>query len=694
MLRLVKRIYYHTDGRIALALACIAACTAVIYVSTWGRTPHFFQETYGPAVMLATGHGFISPDLAQLPELDTFLHPVMHVGQSQLQDQFDSSTLPDEIPQGQWDLIGAQSMGLLYAAGLCWLLMGVVAWSALAPLYGLLYAISAAALYGIFRQIAGRSLAFAATLLMILSPVQLNNLVRLRDYGKAPFIFLGMLLLLWLLRRPCSRGKALTLSLLMGLVVGIGSTFRMDVLILLPAFVITLVFFLPTRWYRIWPTRILSLVLCLGACSFTLAPVPSGLENASNVGNYVTLGHSPLYDQRLGVSAPTYQLLHRSMDYEALAHIQQFRWWQGNDDEFLAFSTPEFTIAGDAFIKEHIRTFPADYVLRSEMAILRTLDELGSNPDMPAPRGITHPFLLTCYDIHAFIMHWLTRYARYFVPFTLIILSCFSLRQAFAGFFFVCYFTSYSGAIQFASRHYFQYEIFALFIALFILVWLVYGLRLAINRDHWTHWSRYILPRTLWLRAEWKRALFFVVVTTLCLTLPLFVLREYQTPRVQTLLSAYSDADTQRLKVDVHHSLTGDTLLIHPEFNYKTFKESASVTPSFETHLLMVEVDTTQAPVEIGIRYGGSQQDLAFDWELQLPQTKEGNTRAYFPVYQARWAGSDDWTCFKGLRIDRQLRPALKGIYRVRTPEAMGLPMTIILPGDWVARPPYQKRFR
>ena len=693
MLRTFKRIYYQTDLRYALGLGVIAAIIAMVYVSTWGRTPHFMQNTFGPAVMLATGHGFIYPDVEQLSELESFLNPVMHVSPEQLQDRFDPSNLPEEIPTAKWDLIAAQSMGLLFAAGLVWALLGTVAWSALAPLYGILYGLSAAAIYALFRQIAGRGLSSFATILMILSPVQLNNLVRLRDYGKAPFILLGIVFILWLIRRPCSRGKTLALSLLLGLCVGIGSSFRMDVMILVPPFLVVILFLLPTRWYRIWPARILSLLLFWGAFTLTHPPTPPGLEGAGNVGNYITLGQSPLYDQRLGVHAPTYQTLHRSLDYESLALIQLHHHWQGNPDSLLEFDTAEFSEASKAYISSHVATFPADYVLRGEMAILRTLDELGTNLSNPAPRGVSHPFVLGIYKVHAVCMQVLTRYARYIVPLTLIILSCFSLRQAFAGFFCLSYFLSYSGPIQFASRHYFQYQIFTLLVAVFVLVWLRYGARLAFNRDHWAHWSRFVVPKQLWRRAEWKRALLFIAGTTALLLVPLYGLRFYQAPKVESLLSQYNDAPTRTIQVQARPVEEGQMLLTHPKFSTATF-DSLSPTPSFKAQLIMVDVDTTQGPVELAIRYQASKQDLAFDWELPLPQTEQGTTKAVFPVYQARWAGSEDWTCFEGVKVAHDQYDAITGVSRILEPEKLDLPITAVLPADWATLPPWQKQVR
>jgi hypothetical protein len=218
---------------VAGLLFCAGGVVAMVYVASWGGTPHFFQDLFGPAVMFAHGHGFVNPVDEEIPALHTFLHPPMHTGASPPVDAFGADALPESIPLQPWDMFQRRQMYLIAAVGFTWLLFGV-SWSALAPLYGVLAGLSAAAFYGLFRAGMNRFFAIICTLVLIVSPVQLHYLVRLRDYSKTPFILGVMLLMALLLLRPVRRSVLLGAAALAGVLIGIGVGFRADVLVTIP----------------------------------------------------------------------------------------------------------------------------------------------------------------------------------------------------------------------------------------------------------------------------------------------------------------------------------------------------------------------------------------------------------------------------------------------------------------------------
>ncbi|NJL73357.1 MAG: hypothetical protein HC888_18410 [Candidatus Competibacteraceae bacterium] len=181
------------DACTALLLFGTAAAIGMLYPATWGGTPHFFQELFGPAVLFACGHGWANPVDAEAPALQAFLHPAMHVNHPPATGACDCHDVPKDLPTAPWSSFQQRQRYLIYAAGFLWRIFGV-SWAALAPLYGLLYGLSALALYALFRLGMHRPIAITATLLLISSPIQLNNLLRLRDYSKAPFILLAIAL--------------------------------------------------------------------------------------------------------------------------------------------------------------------------------------------------------------------------------------------------------------------------------------------------------------------------------------------------------------------------------------------------------------------------------------------------------------------------------------------------------------------
>jgi hypothetical protein len=75
--------------------------------------------------------------------------------------------------------------GMTLSAGLTWRLLGI-SWMNLAVLLGLLYAVSAVAVYGVFRLAMNRASAVAIALILTASPLQLRFLPQLVTMRKHP----------------------------------------------------------------------------------------------------------------------------------------------------------------------------------------------------------------------------------------------------------------------------------------------------------------------------------------------------------------------------------------------------------------------------------------------------------------------------------------------------------------------------
>ena len=93
----------------------------------------------------------------------------------------------------------------------------------LSALLGLLYAITAVAVYGLFRLATPQAPSFVAAVIMILSPLQLRYLPQLRDYAKAPFLLTLVLILGLLVTRRFTRRRLFVLAVSYGAVAGIGT---------------------------------------------------------------------------------------------------------------------------------------------------------------------------------------------------------------------------------------------------------------------------------------------------------------------------------------------------------------------------------------------------------------------------------------------------------------------------------------
>jgi hypothetical protein len=114
-----------------------------------GHQPAFYQQNFGPAVMMACGYGFTQPPYAAAPQsLLAFLRLE--------RDDFNCGDLPHPMPtepvswNGTWYYLYGTTALVWKVAGLSWL--------ALDWLAGALGAVTLAALYGLFRLLAPQDL--------------------------------------------------------------------------------------------------------------------------------------------------------------------------------------------------------------------------------------------------------------------------------------------------------------------------------------------------------------------------------------------------------------------------------------------------------------------------------------------------------------------------------------------------------
>ena len=120
------------DGVVGTALFVAALLLGTWYgpqVVAAGGKPKFYQEQFGPAVMVACGHGYVNPEKGLDAELDALL--------ALNRDDFRCS--PELAGIARLPLTSMQRAYryLITAVGWTWRLQGHVAWSAVAPLNGL-----------------------------------------------------------------------------------------------------------------------------------------------------------------------------------------------------------------------------------------------------------------------------------------------------------------------------------------------------------------------------------------------------------------------------------------------------------------------------------------------------------------------------------------------------------------------------
>ena len=188
------------------------------------------------AVAFACGRGFVDLGTEPSPAVAAFLQKKI--------DRISCDDIPSNAPASPPNFTQALYRYMTLSAGLTWRLLGI-SWMNLAVLLGLLYAVSAVAVYGVFRLAMNRASAAAGALILTVSPLQLRFLPELRDYAKAPFILTLILMLGLLVARPFTPRRLLALAMGYGAIMGIGFGFRNDLLINVLPFIVTVALFLP-----------------------------------------------------------------------------------------------------------------------------------------------------------------------------------------------------------------------------------------------------------------------------------------------------------------------------------------------------------------------------------------------------------------------------------------------------------------
>src|SRR5262249_40253241 len=139
------------DVLIAFALIVFAYLLGVGYVRravSGGLKPEFYQREFGPAVMMACGRGYVSPVPGDAAALDQFL--------ALERDTLECRDIPAGVRlQARLSLSQYVWKYLLWTAAAIWRVRGL-AWAALVPLSGAMFAATVGLSYALARLLAGR----------------------------------------------------------------------------------------------------------------------------------------------------------------------------------------------------------------------------------------------------------------------------------------------------------------------------------------------------------------------------------------------------------------------------------------------------------------------------------------------------------------------------------------------------------
>ncbi|MCP4902394.1 MAG: hypothetical protein GY906_35960 [bacterium] len=610
------------------------------YEKNWAHDT-FYQRYYATAVMAACDRGWFSTDTSQIPELNDFL--------ALRSDSFSCDDLPADLKLLRPNYQANRHHYLFRSVELTWRLRGKISWQGLKPLLGLFCAAVTAAVYGIFRLGMGRVVAVAGTLAFL--PHHLIQLPQFRDYSKAPFFLIALFCLGLMVKGPLGRRRLIWLSAAAGFCVGIGLGFRSDILIAIPAVVVTISFFVPGGWRCNLRLKLVALLVFLATFFVAATPVLRLERSAHATSHVVLLGLTNRFTEALGLSGTLYEWSHIYSDPWPAFQIKSLAFFGKGIDETVPMYSAEYDRLGVELLAHVVRNYPADIVARAYGSIIQIIK-------LP----------LVFYLL-------------------VLVISVFSRRRAIFLFVAVLYFAGYLGT-QFQPRHTFHLQFLPFWLA---GVGLTGAFRLAMRGLETAYTSG-----TAALRAQvvekWRLAvrslILHAVISTSLILVPLWGLRIYQSSRVAGLLESYENARLVELPTEGVH--LGDGLVrIEP-------KDLLVPLPSLESQELMVGYLVAEPSgescqdrkVNLTLRYEpGAYHDFSRTLELDL--SNDGGTKVFAPVYsREKWNAARE-SAFLGIEVSSDTVSCLR-LSRIADFNQFLPILYVELPGCWRERSIYQ----
>ena len=236
-----------------------------------------------------------------------------------------------------------------------------------------MFVLTIAAAYALFRLAARPAIAFLVTLPFVFSALHLQNALHPAEYVKAPF-FLGCLFLVGAIVRGVPARRALmALAAAAGVVAGVGIGFKTDVLIAVPIAIVAIGAFAPATVSG--RGRVLAALVFLGAVLASGWPVLRAQflsEYGSMLPIQVLGGMNRNFDDYY--AAPSLYDYGVRFDDTHITHlINSYDQRVSGSRGYSEFYSKQLQRAATAVVADVDRTFPADAILRWFAAIVDVL---------------------------------------------------------------------------------------------------------------------------------------------------------------------------------------------------------------------------------------------------------------------------------------------------------------------------------
>jgi len=679
------------DAWAALVVFAVSAVGGIVYMATFDGQAYFAQHMFGPAAMWACGRGFENPMLSRAPALTDFLYS--------RRDCIECGDIPADIPLAPWDgealsteewavyhphpeyggWVNCQRfhLYLLGSVAVLWRVLGV-AWSSLLPLYGLLFGITGAASYGLFRLAMGRVPAVVFALLFVAGPLHVQQLPDLRDYAKAPFFLTAIFLTGFIAKKSLNRRGFAGLCALCGVVLGIGIGFRQDLLICIPPFVIVALFLAPGNPLREKGKRLAGMAVFLACFVVVGAPIlPVLFVKGNNSSHDTLIGFNKYCNDRLGVGSPVYDFGDPFLDEYTRAVVESYNARVNGGSERLRHYTAAYDRAGSQYFRELAVMFPADLVVRAYASVLRIVDEMRPDASAPWPRDVENGAVRLFYRAYGGLTRVLLAYGRYAVLLALLLLAGYDLRWGVAALFLLGWFAGYP-SLRFSVRHCFHMQIVSYLAAGFLVQ---RGLDLArALRERVRTGKPVSADPSLWRRYGINAGI-FAAISVAATFAPLWVLRAYQDLRVWELLRTTTAAPVERM--EARRENLGEGRVVLKPLNFARYDPEG---PSTQTEYLVVELEPGPRAESVALTFVYEAEDAEWDFTravtANLRQAEQGKpTLVYFPVYFSQKSR------FEGVAVAENQAECVTGLYRARDFEEIPVLLTAVLCPGWQDMP-------
>ena len=603
--------------------------------------PFYYQNYFEPAVMIGCGKGFVVAR-PQVPAMVPFLW--------QQADRFSCGAIPADAPLGTEDMFQQGPWRyLMLAVGYTWRVFGV-SWSALGPLFALLFGATIASLYGILRLGMSPALAVFGAVALAFSAVHLRYFLVLRDYTKAPVTLLLIFLLGLLVKRRASWRGDLSIAAAYGAVLGVGYGFRPDFLSDIPPFFVTLFAFLDGGISRHIRLKLAASAVCVAMFVVTAWPVLSSLDK-SRPGcqwHVVLLGFAQPFSAPLGVEGAPYEVSREYLDQFAYTTVTSYAARVHPGIGHIEYCEAEYGVATRAYVMEVVSRFPADVIVRAYASALRIVElPFTDRPNQPvdeqaaynAGYGLGLPIVVAA----------------------IVLATARSTRLGLFLLFFLLYFGGLP-ATQFDTRHFFHLEFITWWAAGFLLQSAITLVRPSMRQR-----TRPMAPASV-LRAS--------VLLTGCfavLVLTLWAARAYQQAAARSLLGTYLAAGREQLRPGQLPSAVSEPgVRVSPHTDPET------------ADFIAVDLNGSRCGKHstVAFRYDENTR-LAYSKVFEVPRDDDsrGLTHIFMPVYDG----------FRHLEFSDTPPGCVDGVYRVREPGQFSLLLEVMLRPGWRREPLYQR---